>query len=371
MQSYKLPALQIGNLSLPTPVIQGGMGVGISLSGLASAVANQGGIGVISSVALGLLNNDKNMKYRQANLEILRREIRAARKKSNGVIGLNIMVAMTDFDDLLRTAIEEEVDIVFMGAGLPLRFPEGFTPQMIRECKTHFAPIVSSARAAQLVFKHWEKKFARVPDAVVVEGPKAGGHLGFKKEQIFNPAYRLENLIPQVVAALVEFEERQNKTIPVIAAGGIYTGADARKFLELGAAGIQMGTRFVATHECDASEKFKQAYVDCRKEDITIIQSPVGLPGRAIRNTFINDVSAGERKPFKCSWKCLKTCDFRTAPYCIADALNNAQKGRLLKGFTFAGSNAYRVKKIVSVRELFASLAEEYAASFISKLAVA
>jgi len=370
MRSDKMPGLKIGNLTLNTPIVQGGMGVGISLSGLASAVANQGGIGVISSVALGLLNDDKNMKYREANLEILRQEIRKARQKTNGVIGLNIMVAMTDYEDLLRTAIEEEVDIVFMGAGLPLRFPKGFTPEMIRECKTHFAPIVSSGRAAQLVLKHWEKKFGRIPDAVVVEGPKAGGHLGFKKEQIFDPAYQLENLIPEVVAAVAVFEERLNKKIPVIAAGGIYTGADIRKFLELGASGIQMGTRFVATHECDASEKFKQAYIDCKEEDITIIESPVGLPGRAIRNSFINEVDAGEKKPFKCSWKCLKTCDYRTTPYCIADALNNAQKGQLLKGFTFAGANAYRIRKIISVKELFDLLQEEYLTSdLIQKVA--
>ncbi len=371
MQAVRLPGLQIGNLNLPTPIVQGGMGVGISLSGLASAVANQGGIGVISSVALGLLTDDKGKKYREANLERLRYEIRTARKKSKGVIGLNIMVAMTDFEDLLRTAIEEEVDIVFMGAGLPLRFPEGYTPEMIQACKTHFAPIVSSGRAAQLIIKQWEKKFGRIPDAVVVEGPKAGGHLGFKKEQIFDPAYQLENLIPEVVNAVLPFEKRLNKKIPVIAAGGIYTGADIRKFLELGASGIQMGTRFVATHECDASEKFKQAYVDCKEEDIAIIQSPVGLPGRAIRNSFVKEVEAGERKPFTCSWKCLKTCDYRTTPYCIADALNNAQKGQLLKGFTFAGSNAYRVDKIISVQELFESLAEEYAASYPADRAVA
>ncbi len=360
----RLPSLKIGDYVLPTPIIQGGMGVGISLSGLASAVANEGGIGVISSVALGLLDKDTGRSYREANIQLLREEIRKARQLTDGVIGTNIMVAMTDFNSLLECSIEEEVDIVFMGAGLPLRFPKGYTPQRIQSIKTLFAPIVSSGRAAQLIFQYWEKSFGRIPDAVVVEGPKAGGHLGFKRSQIDDPKFRLENIVPDVIEVVATFEELLHKDIPVIAAGGIFTGADARKFLEIGARGIQMATRFVATYECDASDAFKQTYVDCKKEDIEIIQSPVGLPGRAIRNAFLDGVEAGERKPVKCSWKCIKTCDFRTTPYCIADALKNAQQGALLKGFTFAGSNAYKVDKIISVKELFADLQQEYAQSF-------
>ena len=194
----------------------------------------------------------------------------------------------------------------------------------------------------------------------MVEGPKAGGHLGFKKEQIDDPNYRLEIIIPQVVSTIKEFEERYEREIPVIAAGGIWDGADIVKFLDLGAKGIQMATRFVATDECDASDAFKQAYIKSKKEDIIIIESPVGMPGRAIRNQFLDDVKAGQKKPFKCSWKCLKTCDYRTTPYCIADALTYAQKGLLLKGFTFAGSNAYLVDRIVPVRELFNTLQAEY-----------
>ena len=355
-----MPQLRIGNLVLKKPIIQGGMGVGISLSGLATAVANEGGIGVISSVALGLLEENKQLKFREANIHFLKNEIRKAKKITKGVIGLNIMVAMSDYDNLLECAISEKVDIVFLGAGLPLRFPKHFSTDEIKSIKTLFAPIVSSARAAQIIFKYWEKTFGRVPDAVVVEGPKAGGHLGFKKEQIDDPAYKLENLIPEVIAVIKTFEERLNKEIPVIAAGGIFSGADIHQFLELGAKGVQMGTRFVATHECDASIEFKNAYIESKKEDMTIIESPVGLPGRAIRNSFLNDVAAGEHKPFNCPWKCLKTCDFRTSPYCIADALFNAQQGKISEGFTFAGANAYKVDKIISVKELFETLQMEY-----------
>jgi len=366
-----MPTLKIGNLTIDKPIIQGGMGVGISLSGLASAVANQGGIGVISSVALGLLDDKYGKDYRKANIEILRKEIRRAKKLTNGVVGLNIMVAMTDFNDLLQTAIEENIDIVFMGAGLPLRFPKGYTPEQIRDIKTLFAPIVSSARAAQIIFQYWEKTFGRIPEAVVVEGPKAGGHLGFKKEQIEDPNYQLEKIVPQVIDVVSQFEQRLGKEIPVIAAGGIYTGADIKEFLDLGAKGVQMGTRFVATHECDASIEFKEAYIKSKKEDITIIESPVGLPGRAIRNSFLDDVKAGYKQPVKCSWKCLKTCDYRTTPYCIADALANAQKGQILKGFTFAGSNAYKVDKIISVKELFDSLQNEYSMAVQAEALVA
>ncbi len=352
-----MPKLNIGDLEVPKPIIQGGMGVGISMSGLASAVANEGGIGVISSVGLNMLEPVKGMKYKDANVELLKKEIRKARVLTNGIIGVNIMVALTDYHDLLKCTLEEEVDAVFLGAGLPLRFPEGFSPV---DFKTKFLPIVSSGRAARLIFKSWEKSFGKVPDGIVVEGPLAGGHLGFKKEQIDDPDFALEKIIPEVLAVAGQYEQHSGKEIPIIAAGGIFTGADILKFLRLGASGVQMATRFVATHECDASDDFKQAYIQCREDDIEIIQSPVGLPGRAIRNTFLEDMAAGEKKPVKCPWKCLKTCDFRNTPYCIAQALTNAQKGKLNGGFAFAGANAFRVDKVVSVKELFEALQKEY-----------
>lgn len=370
MTFKEMPQLRIGNLVIDKPIIQGGMGVGISLSGLASAVANEGGIGVISSVALGLLDQDSQMNFKDANIHVLKNEIKKAREQTNGVIGLNIMVAMTDYNNLLECAIEEEIDLVFVGAGLPLRFPKSFSLDKIKEIKTHFVPIVSSARAAQIIFQYWEKSFGIIPDAVVVEGPLAGGHLGFKTSQINDPNYKLEKIIPDVIEVIKTFEERLNKEIPVIAAGGIFSGADILKYLEMGAKGVQMATRFVATHECDASEEFKQAYINCKENDITIIESPVGLPGRAIRNKFLEDVSGGVKKPFKCPWKCLKTCDFKNSPYCIADALTNAQKGKLEEGFTFAGANAYKVNKIISVKELFETLQQEYAAASMSEALV-
>ncbi|HDL86141.1 MAG TPA: nitronate monooxygenase, partial [Candidatus Acetothermia bacterium] len=214
--------------------------------------------------------------------------------------------------------------------------------------------------AAKIIFQHLVKRYQHVPDAVVVEGPLAGGHLGFKKEEIDNPEYSLDKLVPAVIETIEPFEQQFGKNIPVIAAGGIFTGADIAKFMQLGAQGVQMATRFVATDECDASTEFKEAYLRCRKEDLVIIDSPVGLPGRAIRNEFLDDVSAGIKKPFKCPWKCLKTCDYRTSPYCIARALTNAKKGEMNDGFAFAGSNAYRVDKITSVHELIESLLEEY-----------
>jgi len=355
-----MPDLVIDNLILKKPIIQGGMGVGISMSGLASAVAREGGIGVISSVALGLLGDNPKTGFKGGNQTILKQEIRKARSLTDGVLGLNIMVAISDYDQLLELAFNEEIDIVFLGAGLPLKFPESITNDRLKNSVTKVAVIVSSARATKLIFQTWQKKYNHVPDMVVVEGPMAGGHLGFKKEHIFNPAFTLENLLPEVLTVVHHYESKFEKKIPVIAAGGIYSGGDIFRFLLMGACGVQMGTRFVATHECDASAEFKQAYINCKKEDITIIESPVGLPGRAIRNTFLDSVSAGNRKPFQCPWKCLKTCNFREAPYCIAKALTNAQKGNVEEGYTFAGANAYRVQNIISVRELMNSLEKEY-----------
>jgi len=252
--------------------------------------------------------------------------------------------------------------VLFLGAGLPIGLPKTLPLDRLGELATKFVPIVSSARAAKIIFRSWAKRFSHVPDAVVVEGPLAGGHLGFKKEHIENPDYALEKLLPEVVAVVKPYEEQFHRNIPVIAAGGIFTGADIHKFMQLGAQGVQMGTRFVATYECDASEEFKKVYLNCKKEDIIIIDSPVGLPGRAIRDNFLERISSGVKEKFKCSWKCLRSCDFKNVPYCIGLALTNAKKGDLENGFAFAGANAYRVDKIISVKELIDTLVEEYTA---------
>ena len=360
MNSRKMPKLKIGELEAKIPIVQGGMSVGISLSGLASAVAKEGGIGVIGAAGIGMLEPDFITNFKEANKRALRKEIRKAKEMTNGIIGVNIMVALSDFDELSLVAVEEGADLVFLGAGLPLKNPKTLSLDRLRKVSTKVVPIVSSARAANIIFQYWAKNYNHVPDAVVVEGPLAGGHLGFKKEQINDPNYKLEKILPEVISVMKTFEQQFNKSIPVIAAGGIYTGANIHKFIQLGAQGVQMATRFVATYECDADVKFKEAYVKCKKEDLIIIDSPVGLPGRAIRNKFLDEVSAGIKKPFKCPWKCLKTCDYRKSPYCIALALTNAKKGNLDEGFAFAGANAYRVNKIVSVKELIEILLIEY-----------
>ncbi|HCJ66121.1 MAG TPA: nitronate monooxygenase [Elusimicrobia bacterium] len=356
MNTNNLKKLKIGDLTAKLPIIQGGMGVAISLSGLASAVANEGGIGVVSAAAIGMLEPDFSINFLEANIRALKREIRKAKELTKGILGVNILVALSNFADMARTAIEEEIDIIFSGAGLPLNLPKFLNGSK----RTKLVPIVSSGRAARIICKRWLEKYNYLPDAVVVEGPLAGGHLGFKEEQISDSAYSLEKLIPEVIKDIRVFEERYKKPIPVIAAGGIYTGEDIYKFLQLGASGVQMATRFVTTYECDASIKFKQAYIDSKKEDIVIIKSPVGMPGRAIRNKFIDDVNEGEKKPFKCPFHCIVTCDCKNSPYCIALALVNAKKGNLKHGFAFVGANAYRTKEIISVKELIKSLLEEY-----------
>lgn len=350
------PQLKIGDLVARIPIIQGGMGVGISLSGLASAVAKEGGIGVIAAAMIGMGEPDIGSNYREANMRALARELRAAREKTDGILGVNIMVALTNFSDLVKTSIKEGADIIFAGAGLPLDLPS-----YVKDgAKTKLVPIISSARAASIICKKWLSKFDYLPDAFVVEGPKAGGHLGFKPEQIDDPEFSLEVTVPQVIEAVREFEEKTGKQIPVIAAGGVYDGTDIKKFLNMGAAGVQMGTRFVATHECDADEKFKQTYVNATEADIQIIKSPVGLPGRAVMGSFLEDVKKGLKTPFKCPFHCISSCDYTKSPYCIGLALVNAKKGLLKHGFAFAGKNAYRVESIVSVKELINSLRLSY-----------
>ncbi len=362
----RLPTMHFGDWEVPLPIIQGGMGVGISLSGLASAVANEGGIGVISSAGVGTFYYtlaDK-IALKDADREGLKREIRKARTLTKGRIGVNIMAALTDFSQLLRCAIEEKADFVFMGAGLPLWDPKEIPETLLQTSQTKLIPIVSSAKGASVIVKYWLKKNNRLPDGFVLEGPLAGGHLGFKPSQIEDPQYQLEQILPPLIELTKDLEKEHGRHIPVIAGGGIFSGSDIRRMLELGAEGVQMSTRFVGTDECDASLAFKEAYVQCKPEDIMIIQSPVGLPGRAIRNEFIQSIQNGHKKPFTCPYQCLRTCDFINAPYCIAMALTNAQKGLLDEGFAFCGANAHRVDKIRSVKELIQVIQEEYAQTF-------
>jgi nitronate monooxygenase len=351
-----LKSFKIGDLNIPLPIIQGGMGIGISLSGLASAVANMGGVGVISTVGIGLTHNDVDKNYKRGNIEALRIEIRKARELSRGVIGVNIMSVLTDFAEMVKTSIEEGIDVIFSGAGLPLDLPK----YLGEGIKTKLVPIVSSARAASILCTKWKQNFDFLPDAFVVEGPKAGGHLGFKAEQLQDESNKLEILVSGVLKVVREMKEKYNKDIPVIAAGGIYTGDDMYQIIKQGASAVQLGTRFVATEECDASQEFKDAYIKAENDDIQIIKSPVGMPGRTIFNKFLKEAYEGKRRPTVCKHNCIRSCDPKTTTYCISEALLSAYKGNLIDGFAFVGANAGRVHEITTVPNLFADLQEEY-----------
>jgi nitronate monooxygenase len=352
--------LKIGDIEAKLPIVQGGMGVAISLSGLAAAVANEGGIGMISAAAIGMIEPDYMQNFREANKRALRKEIKRARSLTRGIIGVNIMMALTDHEDLIRVAVEEKADIIVLGAGLPLKIPGMLADAGFTDYRTKLAVKVSSAKAARLIFQFWADRYKRIPDAVVVEGPLAGGHLGFKIEELTGKLVPLHTLIEETVNAIRPFEEKFGREVPVIAAGGIYSGKDMFHIIQAGAKGVKLGTRFVTTHECDASPAFKESYLACKEEDITLIKSPVGLPGRAIKNEFIEQIRQGSTKPFKCVWNCLSSCNFREAPYCIAQALFNAARGKMSEGFAFSGTNAYLATKIQHVSEVFRELISEY-----------
>ncbi|MBU4346714.1 MAG: nitronate monooxygenase family protein [Candidatus Omnitrophica bacterium] len=346
--------LDLGNLRIELPIIQGGMGVRVSASSLASAVSNEGGLGVIAAVGLGEEDNYEQRDYKTRSREAFIEIIRDTRKMTLKPFGVNIMCALTNYDDLVDAAQQESVDVIISGAGLPLRLPS-----LIKNDRTKLVPIVSSARAAHIICSTWKRRYNRLPDAIVVEGPLAGGHLGYSmaelndKEHIF-----LDNIVQEVLAVAGDFE-KDKLPIPVIAAGGIFDGKDIARVIRLGASGVQMATRFVCTHECDASLKYKEAYMSAKEEDIVIIQSPVGMPGRVICNEFVKKISKGERIDFGCEYQCLFTCDAKKVNYCIAKALLNAYRGELDKGFAMCGSNAYRIKKIISVKELITELIAE------------
>lgn len=350
----KLPELIIGDLKASVPIVQGGMGIGISLHKLASAVANSGGIGVISAAQIGFAESDFLKNNLQANLRALRKEIRLAREISpKGILGVNLMVAANNYNEYVKICIEEDIDIIISGAGLPLELPK-----LVEGSKIKIAPIVSSAKAASLICKTWDRKHNAAPDLVVVEGPEAGGHLGFHKEDITGNSTTIDEIVVAVKKAVEPYCDKYSKHIPVIAAGGVFDGYDIARLLKLGADGVQMGTRFVATYECDASNAFKEAYVNAQKEDVQIVTSPVGMPGRAIKNKFIESVNGNEGN-IKCLYNCLKPCNPKTAPYCISKALINAMEGNLDEGLIFCGSNVYKIDKIVSVKDLIHELVQQ------------
>ena len=354
----KIPKLQIGNTIADIPIIQGGMGVRVSLSSLASAVAEEGGIGTISSIGLGDIEASKT-EYERISREALVREIRKAKNMTNGHIAVNFMGVLSNVEDLILTSVREGIKIIVYGAGLPVKLPD-----LVKDNSVSLVPIVSSARVAELILRTWDRRYQRVPDALVLEGPLAGGHLGFSEEQLAQPEkYSLENLLPEVLLTVKAYEDKYGKKIPVITGGGIFNGKDIARMLSLGASGVQMATRFVCTVECGVSQEFKQTYLNAKKEDIVIIKSPVGMPGRAVHNKFLRKLEIKGKLKVKCPYRCLSVCKVNEAKYCIAQALVNSYFGDVDNGLIFCGQNAYRVDKIVTVKELISELLTELEAA--------
>lgn len=348
-----MEGIKIGDKKSKYPIIQGGMGVGVSLHKLAGTVSKEGGIGIISTADIGYKEEDFNINPLKANLRAIGKEINEARKIAgeDKILGVNIMVAMNNYAEVVKECVKNKIDLIISGAGIPKELPE-----YTKGSKTKIAPIISSLRCCKLIIKHWLKKYNYLPDMIVIEGPEAGGHLGFKKEEVdTNERPKLEDITKEVIDYVSEVEKEYNKEIPVIAAGGIWDKKDIEKYLNIGAEGVQMATRFVATYECDASDEFKKAYVNAKKEDIKIIKSPVGLPGRAIYNEFIKQTEIEKARIDKC-YNCIKTCDIKETPYCITRALINAVKGNMDKALVFCGSNVYRIKEIISVHDLMNEL---------------
>jgi nitronate monooxygenase len=340
------PALRVGQHTARVPVVQGGMGVGISRWKLAGTVALHGGMGTLAAQGLGQVTDlvPRSDKRKDPHgLDAVKAEIHAAKALAagNGIVAINIMMAISHFDALVEAAVEAGVDAIVTGAGLPMDLPH-----KVADARVALVPIVSSARAARTLTRYWADQYGRLPDALVVEGPLAGGHLGFTAEQVDAPEFQLEPLVRGVVAAVAEHGD-----VPVIAAGGIWDRADAQVALGWGARGVQLGTRFVATHECDAAEHFKQLLLRCRREDITVTRTSVGLLGRVMRTPLIQRFEAGDFPGFKCHYQCLKSCVAHQVHYCLADHLRDAAQGQE-NGFYFVGANGWRVREVLSVQEL-------------------
>ena len=355
-------AVTLRGRRLTVPILQGGMGVGISLDRLAGAVAACGGMGTISTALCGYWEPDFPQDPDKANLRALARQIRQAKALSGGrgMVAVNAMVATTQFAASVRTALKAGVDAVVCGAGLPKDLPA--IAAEVPESTAALAPIVSGGRAAALICKLWERHYRRLPDFVVLEGPLAGGHLGFSPEeareaQAGRPK-SLSGLLREVLEALAPFRAKQE--IPVFVAGGVRDGRELRRYMDEGAAGAQFATRFIATEECDASAGYKQALLSARAEDITIVQSPVGMPGRALRSPLIRRVEAGTEPPPDHCVNCLVPCKRRQAPYCISQALIAAAKGDWENGLFFCGANAGEVTELTTVEEQIHQIMREW-----------
>ncbi len=347
-KGLEIKPLKIGDLVAKIPVIQGGMGVGISLSRLAGAVALEGGVGIISTAQIGFQSPDFDKNPIAANLKAIGEEIKKAKEiAKGGIIGVNIMVATKDYEEYVKAAVKAGVDLIISGAGLPTTLPK-----LIEGSRTKIAPIVSSLKSADVICKIWDRKYKKSPDMVVIEGAKAGGHLGFTVEEIeqFDES-EYDKEIEKIISLVNQYGEKYNKQIPVVVAGGVFDQKDLMHYLELGASGVQIASRFVATYECDADEKYKQAYINAKKEDVVIVKSPVGLPGRAINNPFLERLKEGPIKVSSCR-KCLSHCNPATIPYCITQALINAAKGDIDHGLLFCGENVYRINKMVHVKDI-------------------
>ncbi|MFV0361994.1 MAG: NAD(P)H-dependent flavin oxidoreductase [Suipraeoptans sp.] len=349
----KLNPLRLGDLEVKVPIIQGGMGVGVSLGGLAGTVAKAGGVGIISSAQIGFREQDFDNNVQEANIRAISHEFSKAREIApNGVIGFNIMVALKDYAQHVRSAVSAGADIIVSGAGLPTELPK-----IVGSAKTKLAPIVSTIKSANVILKYWDRKYNRIPDLLVIEGPRAGGHLGFSKEELHN----IENMnydteVCGIIEAKKVYEDKYGKKIPTALGGGIESKEDADKAFSLGVDAIQVATRFITTKECDASHKYKEAYIKAGKEDVVITKSPVGMPGRAIRNEFLRRVENGETIPHSPCHACLARCKPNDIPYCITDTLVAAAKGNIDEGLLFCGENVYKQNKIETVEEVIKSL---------------
>ena len=357
-----LKSFKIGKYTIDKPIVQGGMGVGISWDKLAGNVSKEGGLGVVSSVGTGYYKDKKYAPKLVAGkpLDALgfysKDAFHAIVKNARKICGdkplaANVLYASSDYGRIVRDACECGVDIIITGAGLPTNMPE-FTegyPDIA------LVPIVSSAKALKIICKRWQKRYDRLPDAVIVEGPKSGGHQGFTYEQCKLEEYQLENIVTPVVEEAAKWGN-----IPIIAAGGVWDKTDIEDMISRGATAVQMGTRFVGTHECDAHDNFKKVLIAAKKEDIQLMSSPVGYPAQGIRTNLIELIEKREGPAIQCISNCVSPCkrgeEAKVVGFCIADRLSDAYNGNLETGLFFSGTNGYRLDKLISVKELMGKL---------------